>query len=41
VLHADGHANDIYFPHHTAEVSHIAVDVAPRIFLIDGRLEDH
>ena len=25
----DGQANDIYFPNHTAEVSHIAVDVSP------------
>jgi hypothetical protein len=23
----NGHAHDIYFPHQTAEVSHIAVDV--------------
>src|SRR5436853_559899 len=27
IPNSDGQANDIYFPHHTAEVSHIAVDV--------------
>jgi hypothetical protein len=27
IPNSDGHAHDIYFPHHTAEVSHIAVDV--------------
>jgi hypothetical protein len=36
-FHTDGHANEIYFPNHTAEVSHIAVDVCPleMTFMVD------